>query len=251
MFWSLLQLTGFLTFDQLNQLTKKNMKKNLTNLFAFILLFSFSCKNPEEKKIQDDTSGIPFQPFKVLVIQHPVENFSVWKDAYEAHDSIRKAYGITSFQIGRGMEDSNMVTVIDKIEDIQKAKEFSSLNELKDAIHNAGVAGPPVFHYLDVIRNDNSKIEYFDRVMISHKVKNFADWLKVYDEEGTESRKANGLMDRGLARDIDDSNLVYIVFAITDMDKAKERMNSVALKKLMMDAGVEGPPTISFYRLEK
>ena len=58
-------------------------------------------------------------------------------------------------------------------------------------------------------------------------------------------------MDRGLARDIDDSNLIYIVFAISDMEKAKTRMNSIALKKLMMDAGVEGPPTISFYRLEK
>ncbi len=227
------------------------MKNSLTILFAFILLFSFSCKNPEEKKIEDDSSGIPFQPFKVLVIQHPVENFSAWKDVYTAHDSIRKAYGITSFQIGRGMEDSNLVTVIDKIDDIQKAKEFCSLNELKDVMHKAGVAGPPSFHYLDVLRNDNSKIEYFDRVMISHKVKNFDAWLKVYDEEGVESRKANGLMDRGLARDIDDSNLIYIVFAITDMEKAKTRMNSIALKKLMMDAGVEGPPTISFYRLEK
>ena len=227
------------------------MKKIKTILIASILLTSFSCSNPEENKAVDDSTVNPFQPFKVLLIQHPVENFDKWKPVYDAHDSVRLAYGIHAFQIGRGMEDSNLVTIIEKMDDIQKAKEFSALPDLKDAMHKAGVSGPPTFHFLDVIRNDNSKIEYTDRLMISHRVKNFDEFLKTYDKEGTETRKANGFLDRGLARDVDDANIVYIVFAITDMEKAKMRMNSEELKKIMIEAGVEGKPTFNFYRLVK
>jgi hypothetical protein len=56
-------------------------------------------------------------------------------------------------------------------------------------------------------------------------------------------------VDRGLGRSIDDPNMVYIIFAITDMAKAKARVGSPELKKLMKDAGVDGPPQIVYYKL--
>ncbi len=58
------------------------------------------------------------------------------------------------------------------------------------------------------------------------------------------------MIDRGLARGIYDSNMIYIVFAITDIAKAKARIASPKLKKIMMDAGVQGPPKIYYYRLQ-
>jgi len=42
---------------------------------------------------------------------------------------------------------------------------------------------------------------------------------------------------------------VHIVFDINDMAKAKNRINDPALKKLMMDGGVEGEPKIEFYTM--
>jgi len=48
---------------------------------------------------------------------------------------------------------------------------------------------------------------------------------------------------------MDDSNKVYIVFAISDMQKAKARVASEDLKKIMTDGGVEGPPKFFYYRL--
>jgi hypothetical protein len=71
----------------------------------------------------------------------------------------------------------------------------------------------------------------------------------VYQAEGKAKRAENGLVERGMARDIDDPNRVTVVFAITDMVKAKARVGSEELKKLMTDAGVEGPPQIVFYKL--
>jgi len=225
------------------------LQKILIPVMAFsiaIALFSFS--NTREK-ISAGTPGVASPPFKIIMIKHAVADFDKWKAGYMAHDSVRKAYGITHFVIGRGLDDPNMVVIIDKIADVQKAKDFSMLPELKEAMQNAGVTSQPTFAYSNVIRNEDAKIEQKDRVMVAHHVKDFKTWLKGYDAEGKKKRMENGLLDRGLAQGIDDPNMVYIVFAITDMAKAKARINSDELKKLMTDAGVDGPPEIFFYKL--
>jgi len=231
------------------------MKQISTILAAGIILLFSSCSGgaSEEKKAADSTAAAPakpaFEPFKVAMITHPVKDFEKWKVAYLAHDSVRNAYGISKFSLGRGLDDSNMVFVMDKMSDVQKAKQFAALPELKEVMQKAGVSGPPTFDYIDVVRGDDSQIEQKDRVMVVHKVKDFDAWLKVYDGEGIAKRAENGLVDRGLGRGVDDPNMVYIVFAITDMAKAKARMNSEELKKIMTDAGVEGPPQFHFYKL--
>jgi hypothetical protein len=102
-----------------------------------------------------------------------------------------------------------------------------------------------------VIRDDNSPIEQKERLIVAHHVKDFDAWLKAFDGEGKEARASYGLLDRGLARGVDDPNMVYVLFAVTDIAKAKARSSSPELKKLMTDAGVDGPPTVSFYKLVK
>ncbi|MFV5695232.1 hypothetical protein ACM55G_07325 [Flavobacterium sp. LB3P122] len=236
----------------------RNIKKFLKPVLIVIFTVAFlSCKNnktektePEEAKAMDTTSAVAvFEPFKVIVIKHKVADYEKWRKGYDAHDSVRKAYGISHYMIGRGIDDSNMIVVINKFSDVQKAKDFSMLPNLKEAMKNAGVTGKPEFSYYDVIRNDSSKIDQKDRLMVAHRVKDFDAWLKVYDAEGLTTRMEEGLIDRGMARSIDDPNMVTLVFAITDMKKAKASMTSEAKKKLMMDAGVEGTPQMFFYKI--
>ena len=116
-------------------------------------------------------------------------------------------------------------------------------------MQKGGVVGAPLIKYITVIRNDTTSIETKDRLMISHHVKDFDAWLKVFDSEGKESRATSGLIDRGSARGVDDPNTVYVLFAVTDLAKAKARSASPELKKLMTDAGVDGPPSADFYKL--
>lgn len=227
------------------------MKKTLTVFTAFAVCFLFSCNSVEDKKTGKATTPatIPPASFKVVMIKHPVADFTVWKAAYDSHDSAQHAYGLTPYGLGRGIDDSNMVFAILKTEDVQKAKEFSALPDLKEVMQKAGVTGPPVFNYIDVVRDDDSKIEQKDRVMIILRVKNFDAWLRIYDDEGMNIRKENGFIDRGLGRGVGDPNMVYIIFAIIDVNKAKERISSAELKRLMTDAGVEGTPQTYFYKL--
>ncbi len=232
--------------------------KRISAIFAAgVILFFFSCgsggNEKEENKAGDTTAATTvaapaFTPFKIFMIEHHVKNFDKWRPVYLAHDSLRQAYGITKFVTGRGLDDSNMVFVLDKISDVQKAKEFAALPFLKDAMKNAGVTGQPAFSYFDVVRNDDTPIDQKDRILMVIKVKDFDAWLKVFDGE-KESRTANGMLDRGIGRGVDDSTMLYLAFVVTDLSKAKARIASPELKKIMTDSGVEGAPKVYYYRL--
>jgi quinol monooxygenase YgiN len=221
-----------------------------------------SCGNEpakEETKSTDTAAAVApapaevkpaFVPFKVVMVQHKVKNFEQSEAGYFNRDSLRNAFGITHYVIGRDLKDSNTVFVVDKIEDMEKAKSFYSLPATKAAMKKAGVGGPPGFTYAEFVRVNDNPVQFTEGVAVSHRVKDFAAWLKVYDADAT-SRSANGFIERGIARNLQDSNTVSVLFEVSDMAKAKARMASPDLKKMMTDAGVEGPPTIRWYRLIK
>jgi hypothetical protein len=226
-----------------------------------LALFLMSCGSEppkEETKAADTTAAVApepvkpaFSPYKVIAIQHRVKNFDKWEQGYLAHDSMRQVYGITPGEIGRDLKDSNMVYVLDKINDLEKAKSFSASPGLKTAMMKAGVIGKPGISYAEVIRSNDTSVATMDRLGVAHHVKDFGAWLKVFDAEGPATRASYGLVDLKLARSLVDSNMVYITFAITDMEKAKARGNSPELKKIMQDAGVDSPPTMRYYRIVK
>jgi quinol monooxygenase YgiN len=192
----------------------------------------------------------PFIPFKVVMIQHKVKNFDKSEAEYFNRDSLRNTYGITHYVIGRDLKDSNTVFVLDKITDVDKAKAFYALPAAKEAMKKAGVSGPPGFTYAEFVRVNDNPVQFTEGLAVSHRVKDYGVWLKAYDADAV-SRSANGLIERGIARNLYDSNTVSVLFEVSDSAKAKARMKSPDLQKIMTDAGVEGPPTIRWYRLIK
>ena len=227
--------------------------KRITYFMAagfMLCLFSISTGCKSEPKTEETLVPIAAADYKAVMIQHTVAAFPAWKEVYMADDSLRKVNGMFPMFVARLTEDTNTVIVMNKITDMQKAKDFANSEGLKKTMEKAGVNSLPVVSYLNVIRDDTSTISEHNRVMIVHKVKDFDAWLKVYDAEGVAKRAEYGIVDRGLARDSDYQNKVYIVFAVMDKEKAMARMQSEEMKKLMTDAGVEGPPSITFYTLQ-
>ena len=222
--------------------------KPKTIAFLWGVLFLLTSCNNEEKKSEVKAS-IPAADFNLLMIQHPVASYEAWKPHYFGNDSMRLAYGLSPYHIGRGIEDTSLVIVFDKMNDAARAKEFVAMSELKDRMQKAGVTGSPVVDYIHTIRSDTTPSTITDRVIVKHRVKDFDTWLKMFDEKGMDTRKPFGLIDRGLGRGIDDPNLVYIIFAVEDWAKANARLNSDELKKIMIDAGVEGAPVLIKYKL--
>jgi hypothetical protein len=241
---------------------KQNQMKRINYLFIgtllMLIMVTGSCKKAEPKteepvavEVNPYEGPIPSVSYKGMMVKYSVTSYPKWKEAYLGNETYRNTFGITSGFIGRGTEDTSTAIVFNKMEDLQKAKDFGASPKLKAAMDKAGLTSPPIVAFLDVIRDDTSSIPENNRVIVAHRVKDFDAWLKVYDSEGRAVRAANGLLDRGLARELEDPAMVYIVFAVTDKEKAMARTQSEELKKLMTEAGVEGAPRLYFYTLEK
>lgn len=236
----------------------KIMKKFVVAFIAAVGLFAFSCSSNAENKIEakpektaSASTAVPvasaFTPYMMMVVEQPISSFDLWLPVFTAHDAERKAIGLTVLRIGRGMDDTNSVVIRMKADDLDKAKEFSKA--LKKDMRDAGREVAPKISYLNVLRDDSSFTDIRERALVSYHVKDFDNWLKIYDEKGKSTREKHGLIDRGLARGVEDPNTVYILFAISNMRKARARLSSSELRRILRNAGVDGRMTVSFYRV--
>lgn len=232
------------------------MRTLTTTLGAAALLMIQSCGTPQEEKPTDATpvampepaapAPPPFEPFDVVEIQHGVKDYAPWKKAFDADSTARNTNGLGFMVIGRKAENANDLAIYLKASDVAKAKSFANDPRLKDVMQKNGVVSKPSINYWHMIRfNPEAKEKTW--VTITHRVKDFDAWLKVFDTEGTEARATEGLYDVALARGIDDPNIVHIVFDVKDVAQAQASIGSDTKKALMMSAGVKGPPTITFY----
>nr|WP_315149031.1 hypothetical protein [uncultured Flavobacterium sp.] len=234
------------------------MKRTFT-MIALLAMFSFtSCKKEGDKEVSTEavatdtlatvTDEPPaFEPFKVMAVTHVVKDYDTWKKGFDEDEMNRSASGLTLRALARGIDNPNNVFVFLNVSDLQKAKDFASSPKLKEIMQKLGVAGKPQIIYVEVVRFEESPTEVKDRIRISHKVKDFDTWLKAYDAEGSETRSSNGLIERAIARNIDDPNMIHLTFAVSDMIKAKARLKDPAMKKIMTDAGVISEPVFEFY----
>jgi quinol monooxygenase YgiN len=235
---------------------KQNNMKRLTLLAAAFIVLMASCNNNNntdekangEKPAEAPKKATSMAPFKAMIVQHTVKDYDAWYKVFAAGDSMRKASGLNHFSVGRGIDNDKSVVVFNVAEDLQKARDFAASPGLKDAMKKAGVTGKPDIIYLDVLYDDTTHIPQHERLMVTHHVRDFDAWKKVFDAEGDSVRAANGMIKRGLARGADDPNTVSLLFAVTDMAKAKARVASADLKKIMTDAGVDGPPAIAWFK---
>ena len=232
------------------------MRKIIVAFLSAVILFSCG-SNAENKteKIAARTSSATataavtesFTPYTMIVVEQPIPTFGLWLPVFNAHDADRRASGLTVLGIGRNIDDSAAVVIRMKADEIEKAKEFSK--GLKKEMREAGRTVEPKISYLHVLRDDSSYTDSKERAIVSYHVKDFNSWLKVYDEKGKAAREPHGLIDRGLARGVDDPNTVYILFAISNLRKARARLASSELRRILRNAGVDSKMTVRFYKV--
>ncbi|WP_293875222.1 hypothetical protein [Flavobacterium sp.] len=188
-----------------------------------------------------------FEPFQIMAVTHTVKNYDVWKKGFDEDEPNRVASGLTLRALARGMDNPNKVYIFLNVTDMQKAKDFATSPKLKNVMQKLGVIGKPEIIYSNVVRFAESPAEMKGRVRIAFKVKDFDAWLKVYDAEGSKTRVEHGFIDRAIARSIEDSNMIYLTFAISDLEKVKARLKSPELQKIMTNSGVISTPVTDFY----
>lgn len=187
-------------------------------------------------------------PQNMVVIMHKVANFEKWKSAYDEHDSARLASGIHNYVIARGADDSNVVMVALKVDDLTKAKAFAKDPGLKKAMQKGGVAGAPSISFVTMVFQDTANIGSVLRARTTYTVKDWDAWQKAF-EDGKQERLDNGITDRAYGHDADDDKKVTMVTAITDTAKAFAYYKSDALKQRRKAAGVVSEPQRFLYKI--
>jgi len=84
-----------------------------------------------------------------IQVQHKVEDYDRWKAAFDANAPAREAGGGTGTNyILRNVDNPNELVVILEWGDLDRARQFAQSPELREAMQNAGVTGPPEVSYL-------------------------------------------------------------------------------------------------------
>ncbi len=85
-----------------------------------------------------------------LFVRHTVEYFDKWKLAYDADASANhSSYGLSNIGLHRGIDNPNDVTAVFKVESVARAQEYMGSDQLKEAMMEAGVQGPPETWFTD------------------------------------------------------------------------------------------------------
>jgi hypothetical protein len=233
-------------------------------LCAATVFFLMSCGNGEDKTTTETTGAdttaatatpavvntIVTTPEHMMIVRNKVSDYDKWLLGFESHDSLKLANGLHNYVVGRSTEDSNVLLVATKADDMAKAKAFGKAPELKQAMQKDGVTGKPVINYVTTVYQDTAKISTDIRAMTMVTVKDWDAW-KTSFESHRQDRLDAGLIDRVYGYDPDDNHKVTIVVAVTDTARANAFWNSPDLKQKMTDAGVVGKPERFMFRVTK
>ena len=84
-----------------------------------------------------------------LIITHKVTDFNTWLKAYEEHAPVRESAGVTSSVVCQNVDDPHEVTVYMQVQDLSRAREFTTSPNLAKAMEAAGVASRPDFRFFE------------------------------------------------------------------------------------------------------
>jgi heme-degrading monooxygenase HmoA len=84
-----------------------------------------------------------------MLVQLKVKDFAEWKKVFDSGSGLRTSNGELSHQIYQDASDPNNVTNIFKWDSLANAQKFAQSPELKAAMMEAGVQGPPNVYFLN------------------------------------------------------------------------------------------------------
>ena len=83
-----------------------------------------------------------------VLVRHKVADFAKWKSAYDAHLGARQKAGLREEHLFRNADDPKEVLLLFSVEDVDKTKEFTTSDDLRQAMEKAGVSDKPDVYFL-------------------------------------------------------------------------------------------------------
>jgi hypothetical protein len=96
----------------------------------------------------------------ILIVTHKVRDYRTWKPVFDESEELRHQYGLLNGWIARNPENANLLTVILLCEDLDKARLFLNLPNLRDSMERGGVEGEPKVCLLEQVAEVKSLATY-------------------------------------------------------------------------------------------
>jgi hypothetical protein len=78
-----------------------------------------------------------------LFVRHTVADYAAWRRIFDDFAPTQKALGVTDKAVYQGADNANDITVTHDFATLEAAKAFAGSQELKAAMHDAGVSSAP------------------------------------------------------------------------------------------------------------
>ena len=84
-----------------------------------------------------------------LLIRHKVEDYAIWKAAFDEHAPARRANGSRGGRLFRHAADPDDVVILLAWDGLERARLFADSDDLREAMARAGVTGSPDIWFLE------------------------------------------------------------------------------------------------------
>ena len=82
-----------------------------------------------------------------LFVRHTVADYAAWRRIFDDFAATQNALGVTAKAVYRGADDASDITVTHDFATLEAAKAFAGSQELKAAMHDAGVTSAPTIWF--------------------------------------------------------------------------------------------------------
>jgi len=185
-------------------------------------------------------------PPVAVMVQHPVADFDTWKSGFDAHEGARRDAGILGHHINRSQDDPNSLNVYMAVSDLDRARAFSSSPDLKNAMEEVGVTGPPEFTWMSPVREAIVWDRELPAMIVAHTVADFDAWLEGYDAADG-MRTSMGIVGHAANRSLDDPSRAVVYHQAESFEALHAFLADSDLQAAMRDAGVTSQPEVSFH----
>jgi hypothetical protein len=205
--------------------------------FGIILILLMACSSPKNEGEETTAGLVDEEMITVCRLEFTVSNFQNWLEVYMMDQDERKSKSIETLSIYSDVE------IEDRYHVFISAPGFTSLESYLDSesFHNSFTipASEVSRDLIDVTQLSQETFSEKYRILLSHKILDYLSWKPIFDSD-EDTRKSYGLKTVGVGRAKEDPNLIYVMFAFDDEERALEYIDSNQLKERMQESGVVG-----------
>lgn len=83
-----------------------------------------------------------------MIVRHKMRDWDTWKREFDASEEMRSEWGLGAGQVCRNLDEPNEIAVTLECEDVERARQFSRSDDLRQAMQRAG-ASDAKFYFME------------------------------------------------------------------------------------------------------